>query len=212
MNKSDKMKKILTIVAVVCTYTVAFSQEMDEKTKTFSIGPTIGFGHAGVRNTEGIDLFKPSWNAGVILNYSTSENVGFAADILWSMEGSLNERRSDGVQTDLSLQYIRVPLKFAYFFGSFEDSFRPKVTIGPSMGFLIDAKSDTEGEGSAVDVRKSYQDFDLGVNATIGFNLKLAENIWLNTDFNYYTGFTAIHFADQYNSNYGVRVGVAFGL
>jgi len=207
------MKKLLTIVTVLFIYTAAFSQEMGEnnKTKTFSIGPSVGFGHAGVRNTEGIDLFKPSFSAGIILNYSTSEKVGFAADILWSMEGALVENRSNGIETDLSLQYIRVPLKFAYFFGEFEDNFRPKVTIGPSMGFLIDAQSDTEG-GSTVDVRKSYQDFDLGVNASIGFNLKMAENIWLNTDFNYYTGFTAIHFADQYNSNFGVRVGLAFGL
>ena len=206
------MKKIITIVAVLFTYTAAFSQEMAEnKTKTFSIGPSIGFGHAAVRNTVGMELFKPSWTAGVILNYSTSENVAFAADVLWSMEGSLVERRRDGVQTDLSLQYIRVPLKFAYFFGDVTDDFRPKVTIGPSMGFLIDAKSETEG-GSKADVRKSYQDFDLGGIASIGFNWKMAENIWLNTDLNYYTGFTAIHLANQYNTNYGLRVGLAFGL
>lgn len=206
------MKQILTIVVAFSTFSTAFSQgEPGEATKIFSIGPSVGFGHTGVRNTDGVDLFKPSWSAGVILNYSTSEHVGFAGDILWSMEGALVEDEDNGMETDLTLQYIRVPLKFAYFFGEFADDFRPKVTIGPSMGILIDAESDPE-EGDRTDVMSSYQNFDIGLNASVGFNWKLAENLWFNTDFNYYTGFTPIHFADQYNTNYGLRVGLAFGL
>lgn len=205
------MKKILTIAAAVFTLSAAFSQEDAGKgNKTFSIGPSVGFGHTGIRNTDGIDLFKPSWSAGVIINYSTTLHIGFAADILYSREGGLVERRSDGQQTDLTLQYIRVPLKFAYFFGEFEDNMRPKITIGPSIGFLMDADSDVEGVGSS-DVKSFYESFDLGVNASIGFNWKLATNIWLNTDLNYYTGFMPIRY-EQYNSNFGLKVGLAFGI
>nr|WP_294862305.1 porin family protein [uncultured Fluviicola sp.] len=203
------MKKILMIVAAVLTFATAFSQENPEK-KTFSIGPSIGFGHTGIRNTVGTDIFKPSWSAGVIFNYSSLKHVGFSADVLWSMEGARVE--SEGSEADLTLQYIRVPLKFAYYFGEFEDNFRPKVTVGPSMGFLISGVSDSDVEGgSNVNVKSFYNTFDIGLNASIGFNLKLATNIWLNTDFNYYTGFTAIR-NNQYNSNFGVKLGVAFGL
>ncbi len=204
------MKKILTIAAMVGIYTAAFSQG-GEDTKVFSIGPSVGYGHAAVRNTDGSDLFNPSWNAGVILNYSTSEHLGFAADVLWSMEGALVENEGTGMDTDLRLNYIRVPLKFVYFFGDFANDFRPKITIGPSMGFLLNAEIEPEN-GSAADVTSSYQVFDLGGNASIGFNWKLGDNVWLNTDLNYYTGFTPIHFADQYNTNLGLKVGVAFGL
>jgi outer membrane protein W len=204
------MKKILTIAAALFISSAAFSQEEPgAKTKTFSIGPSVGFGHTGIRNNPGTDLFKPSWSAGLIFNYSTSVHVGFAADLLWSMEGALAED-ANGRDNNLTLHYIRVPLKFAYFFGEFEDNFRPKLTVGPSMGFLLDADNYLEGTGTT-DVSSYYESFDIGLNASIGFNLKLAENIWLNTDFNYYTGFMAIR-ADQYNSNYGLKVGLAFGL
>jgi hypothetical protein len=205
------MKKILMIVAAVLTFAAAFAQENPEKkNKTLSIGPSVGFGHTGIRNTSGTDIFKPSWSAGVIFNYSSLKHVGFSADVLWSMEGGRVE--SAGSKADLTLQYIRIPLKFAYYFGAFEDNFRPKITVGPSMGFLIDAVSDSDAEGSSkVNVKSFYEKFDIGVNASIGFNLKLARNIWLNTDFNYYTGLTTIR-GNQYNSNFGVKVGVAFGL
>lgn len=205
------MKKILTIAAVIVTYTAAFSQDAPGKaTKTFSLGPVVGFGHTGIRNTAGIDIFKPSWSAGLIFNYSSMKHVGFTADVLWSMEGARVESAAD--EADLTLQYIRVPLKFAYYFGEFEDNFRPKITVGPSMGFLLDAVSDTDAEGgSKVDVASFYNKFDIGVNASLGFNWKMAENIWLNTDFNYYTGFMTIR-DNQYNSNFGVQLGVAFGI
>lgn len=205
------MKKILTITAVLLTSTAVFSQDAPGRTpQTLSIGPAVGFGHTGIRNTNGVDLFKPYVSGGFIVNYSTSEHIGFAADVLWSREGALVENRYSGVRTDLTLNYIRVPLKFVYFCGNFEDSFRPKITVGPSLGFLLDATDDAENLG-ITDVTASYEMFDIGVNASIGFNLKLAERLWLNTDFNYYTGFLPIR-VNQYNSNYGLRVGLAVGL
>src|SRR3990167_6084728 len=138
------MKKMLTIATVLLAFSAVFSQETPEKpTKVLSVGPSVGFGHTGIRNTDGTDLFKPSWSAGLIINYSTSEHVGFAADVLYSIEGALVEN-NDGEEIDLTLQYVRVPFKFAYFFGTFEDNLRPKVTVGPSLGFLIDAESDHE--------------------------------------------------------------------
>ncbi len=203
------MKKILIMAAVLLTSPTVFSQDAPEKTtKTLSIGPSVGFGHTGLRNTTGTDIFKPSWRAGIILNYSSRKHVGFAADVLWSMEGS--KVQDNGFEADLSMHYIRVPLKFAYYFGDFEDDFRPKITIGPSMGFLLKADGYVEGL-EAVDVTDNYEKFDIGVAASLGFNWKLATNIWLNTDFNYYTAFTSV-LDSQYNSNFGLQLGVAFGL
>jgi hypothetical protein len=203
------MKRILIIAAVLFTYYPAvFSQENPGRAKVFSIGPAVGFGHAGIRNTSGTDLFKPSVNAGVIFNYSTNQHIGFAGDVLWSSEGARIDR--DGIETDITLQYVRVPLKFAYFFGTFEDNFRPKLTIGPSMGFLLDADKEVEGIGTS-DVTASYKTFDIGLNGSAGFNLKLRPNVWLNTDLNYYHGLRAIRF-DERNSSLGLKVGLAFGL
>ncbi|WP_343631719.1 porin family protein [Fluviicola sp.] len=203
------MKKILIMAAAVLTSSALFSQEApQEKIKTISLGPAVGFGHTGIRNTAGTDIFKPAWKAGLIFNYSSRKHVGFAADVLWSQEGA--RVKDQGLQADVNFQYIRVPLKFAYYFGAFEDNFRPKITVGPSMGFLLHATSyvmDLE----KVDVTDNYEKFDVGVNASIGFNWKVATNMWLNTDFNYYTSFLPVY-GSQYNSNFGVQLGLAFGL
>jgi outer membrane protein W len=203
------MKKILIMTALLLINSAVFSQDAPAKPiKTLSLGPSVGFGHTGIRNTVGTDIFKPSWSAGLIFNYSSRKHVGFSADVLWSMEGARIE--TGGMEADLTLQYIRVPLKVVYYFGEFEDNFRPKVTLGPSMGFLLFADSDVENLEN-VEQTNLYNVFDIGLNASLGFNWKLATNIWLNTDFNYYTGFTTIRF-NQYNSNFGVKLGVAFGL
>ena len=90
------MKKILTIAAAVFAFSAVFAQDTPE-TRVLSIGPSVGFGHTGIRNTDPVDQFKPYWNAGIIINYSTSEHVGFAANVLWSREGALVERNSDSL-------------------------------------------------------------------------------------------------------------------
>lgn len=203
------MKKILIMAAVLLISPTVISQDAPEKTtKTLSLGPSLGFGHTGIRNTTGTDVFKPSWRAGIILNYSSRKHIGFAADVLWSMEGARVE--ASGIESEITMHYIRMPLKFAYYFGDFEDNFRPKITVGPSMGFLLKADGYAEGF-ETVDVTNNYEKFDIGVAASIGFNWKLAANIWLNTDFNYYTAFTEVR-SSQYNSNFGLQLGVAFGL
>jgi hypothetical protein len=206
--KSKNMKRILTIAAAVFACSAAFSQDDSGDEKTFSIGPSVGFGHSMVRNSAGTDLFKPSWSAGLIFNYSTTEHVAFAGDVLWSVEGS--RVQNNNRETDLTLQYIRVPLKFAYFFGGFEDRFRPKLTIGPSFGFLLDAVFDDEVVGKT-DVTSFYGAIDIGLNASAGFNLKVGGNMWLNADLNYYHGFMDIRI-DRYNTNLGLKLGLAFGI
>ncbi|MGV3611949.1 MAG: porin family protein [Fluviicola sp.] len=205
------MKKILTVAVAIMTFSTVFSQvEPGTPTSTFSIGPSMGFGHTGIRNTSGTDFFKANWSAGVIINYSNMKHTGFAAEVLWSLEGA--KVKNAIYETSLTMQYIRVPLRFAYYFGDIDNVFRPKITIGPSMGFLLDATSDSNAPGtSRSDVTTSYNRFDIGGMASVGFNLKLAQNIWLNTDFNYYTGFRPIR-TNQYNSNFGMRMGLAFGL
>lgn len=201
------MKKAIAIVASLLVINTAFSQ-VEERTSIFSIGPAVGFGHTGIRNFSGTDIFKDHWEAGLIMNYSQWEHFGLGADVLLSTEGARST--SDGRETDLTLQYVRVPIKFSYFFGDQDDAFRPKITVGPSMGFLTKADRDVEDVGTTT-VTSSYESFDFGLNAALGFNYKIGTNLWLNTDVGYYGGLTQIS-TNQYNRNIGLKVGLAFGL
>jgi len=216
------MKKLITTVALLTAVTATFAQEpgspaSERRERTISIGPVIGFGHTGLRNVGYDDVFKPNWNAGVTMNVSASENVGFSADVLYSVEGG-RWQMANGNEVNLHMYYLRVPLRFVYYFGDLANDFRPKVSIGPSLGFLIEDDLDLEitGDGERETVASNFdQDnngFDVGGTASLGFNYKLADRVWLNTDAYYYQGFLDVGDMNHYNANFGLRAGVAFGL
>lgn len=218
------MKKIITtVVLLVAAIATTHAQgpgpespESQKRAKTISLGPVVGFGHSGLQNVGYTDRFHPSINAGVTMNWSGMENIGFSADLLYSREGGSWDM-NNGNDVDLHLTYIRLPLKFAYFFGDVENAFRPKVTIGPSLGFLIDEDLDIEGDtGSPYGVRSNFNErnnsFDIGGQGSLGFNWRMMERVWLNVDAYYYQGLRDIGDLNNYNANFGLRAGVAFGL
>src|SRR4051812_2764672 len=114
------MKKMLTAVVVMLaassTLLAQESAASNEREKVISIGPVVGFGHSGVRNVGYDDIFKPSWNAGLTMNYSSWEHIGLSIDLFYSQEGG-RYQMNNGNEIDLTLSYVRLPIKFAYFFG-----------------------------------------------------------------------------------------------
>ncbi|MCF1715576.1 PorT family protein [Flavihumibacter sp. RY-1] len=183
-----------------------------------SLGGTAGFGHTWLSNSTN-SRYQPAGNLGLSLTYSTETNWGFGADLKWSIEGG--KTSTSNLTSTTRLDYVRVPLKLMYFFGERGNAFRPKLTVGPSVGFLIGGKNEattiagdtkTTVETKASDFAKSV---DLGVAASAGFNYRLVERTWLNVDLNYYHGLTDIMEAasiDQKNRNIGINVGVSFGI
>lgn len=222
------MKKILTTVAVVIAALQVTAQEgrpesavSQERRNTISIGPAVGFGHSYIQNVGEKASFKPSWNVGITANLSSTEHIGWSLDVLYSQEGGMYNNVPNRIggndDVNITLQYLRVPVKFAYFFGDLDNRFRPKFTIGPSMGFLIgnDFKVNGANAQPADDDARfntNYKNFDLGGQASVGFNYKIAEALWFNADAYYYQGFLDINNRNEYNSNFGLRIGLAVGL
>lgn len=101
------------------------------------------------------------------------------------------------------LRYIEMPLKLTWIF--FRDSasvFRPKVSIGPSFGVLVNAKRHSEfeipewqtsSEPIIENVRKSYKPFDLGAVASIGFNWEVRYRRWVTFEAGYTYGLLDIN-------------------
>jgi hypothetical protein len=117
----------------------------------------------------------------------------------------------------MNANYVRVPLKAIYFFGKSGDVVRPKISAGPTFGFLTDASSATTDEGVKVktDITDNIKGFDFGVNAAAGLNFRLAQRTWLNTELAYNQGLTDItksNNSTQHNGNVGVNVGLLVGL
>ena len=180
-----------------------------------SIGPTVGIGHSWLNSnvtTGDKNLFFPTYNAGVKLVYSIESNWGVSADVKFSSEGG--SRGVDGNNKTVDrLNYLRIPIQGIYFFGKYGDKIRPKISIGPSFGFLVGGKEKIYSNGKMVQEFQNENNFnklDIGLNAAVGANIRICKSTWLNTDLTYYHGLTDI---SKGASNLKLRgIGINVGL
>lgn len=194
------MKRIIIIPVALLLSVAAFAQQPVRK--AISIGPVIGFGHAWmspVANSE----YNPGMSAGLFGIYAPNEHWGLGMDVRYSIEGSKKDIPEVGF-VNQKYQYLRVPVRAMYFFGKWGDDFRPKVTLGPSMGFLL------AHDGP---VYTTESKFDFGVAATGGFNYRIYRGTWLNADLGYYHGFTdAIMHTSNREMHRNLMLNIGVGL
>jgi hypothetical protein len=184
-----------------------------------SLGINAGFGHSWIKNYSDIK-FKPHGNFGLSYIHSTEKNFGFGADLKYSIEGGKSE--SGSLITTTDLDYIRVPLKVMYFFGKYGQRVRPKIAVGPSLGFLVSGETTVENVAnntSAVTQDKSYfNGFDIGITGAVGLNYRLVKNTWFTADVNYYNSFRDIREQNSgntprlSNNNIALNIGVNWGI
>mgnify|MGYP003862918121 CR=1 FL=1 len=185
-----------------------------QMTKNFSIGPRVGVNFAKFTDTDNSES-KPGLVAGLTSTYSINTNTGITFDALYSGEGVQSEA-DPKIKTDLD--YLRLMLAFNYFFRDQEDNFRPKIYVGPTLGFLLSAENKVEDSESEVDVKDAYKNVDLGLAVGLGFNYRLGGETWLNVDGRFQPGLSDLRENKPSNSNairnqnFQFSVGLAFGL
>lgn len=192
------MKKL--VLAVIISSSFCFAVNAQSK---FSIGPSAGFGHTWVSNTNNTQ-FKLAANAGLSLVYSATQHFGIGLDAKYSYEGV-----KTGSANALDLNYFRFPLKAIYFFNDYGNALRPKIFAGPSFGFLSSAKA------NGADVKNQFNSSDIGITGGVGLNYRLAQKTWFNADISYLNGLSNITknaSSKNYNRNLQLNVGVNFGL
>jgi hypothetical protein len=185
-------------------FMLLFSLSVFAQKSYISVGPRVGVNFA---NTVGDGIETDGATglvAGITSTISIREKTGLTIEALYSQEGS------EGLlDTDNSLDYLRVPLFFNYFFRDLGETFRPKVYLGVAPGILLEADGNKD----------AYNTFDLGIGGGIGFNYQIAERTWINTDVRYLRGLTGIIDDDSliggqdiYNQNIQLSLGVAWGI
>jgi outer membrane protein W len=214
-TNTRNMKKIIAGVALLTVGKLSTAQNV-------SIGPVVGVSHAwitGVENT----TFKPSVNIGGTLVYSFVPHWGIGGDIRASFfEGVRTKTESGSTKqvTNINATYLRIPMKVYHFFGKYGDRVRPKIYVGPEVGFFLGGKTKTEttvgGNTSEVktDSKDGFKSFDFGFVAGGGINYRLKKNVWLNVDLVYNNGLIDISEGESYNANrnLGLSAGVTFPL
>ncbi|MBA3647986.1 MAG: PorT family protein [Chitinophagales bacterium] len=177
-----------------------------------SIGPTIGLHHSWVTVSLADDdkrIIFPRFDIGGSVVYSDKSHIGFGADVLYNQQGSGIKYNGDKFRFKTS--YLQIPLRIIYFLGEYGQNMRPKIFLGPTLGFLLSAKSE------GFDVKDQTKSFDAGLHVGAGLNFKVASGIWLNTDITYSQGFIDVtkdvagNSDNNLNGSVGINVGLLWG-
>jgi hypothetical protein len=198
------MKKCLLVFSLTILSVTLFAQN------NVSAGPVAGFGHTWINNVDGKARYKPSGSFGGQLYYSASEHIGIGAGLIYSIEGGEN-RISNSTYT-ARLNYLRLPIQAVYFFGLYGDGVRPKIALGPSVGFLLGGKQMLNNSESGVG--DDFKSVDIGLQMNAGLHIRLVSGVWLTTDIGYYNGLADISESGLKNKNRNINfnAGLLFGI
>ncbi len=195
------IKKVLFAMSLFLFGMGAANAQMGDQT---SIGPRVGVNFSNVSNVAGGSESLTGLAIGLTSTYSISEAAGITVDLLYSGEGY----KKDGAEHRLN--YLQIPILFDLFFGELGERFRPKVYAGLTPGFLLNAKVND------LEVEDFYNTFNISVAGGLGFNYRVGNRIWLNTDLRAFLGLNDIRqetTGDKYrNNNIQLSVGLAYGL
>lgn len=213
-----ELKKIMLSITLCASSIFANSQMLPAANKSyFSVGPVAGVGFNAVSNLHGYIKFVPSTLLGVGMIFARREHSGWGAQVAFSSEGY--DVKWNNTTANVTALYIRIPLRYYHFFGSYKNLIRPKLFLGPSFGFNISEKGTASSNNTdqlvAMNTGK-YNFFDAGIHGGAGLNIQLSHAVWLNLDAVYYQGLTdAINDAnDNYNTNQniGINAGLYIGV
>ncbi len=193
------MKKVICVLGVFCLFNLI------SQAQRVSIGPKVGVNFSTLTDVDEAES-RVGLQAGGFLVYSIVEHFGVSLDAVYSQQGA-NSKNSNN---EVHLDYIQIPLLANIFFNQYGDDFRPKISIGPSLGILTSAK------GTFVE-KDDFNSTDFGIVAGLGFNYKVGEKKWLNVDARYGMGASEVFKMDIpdndiKNSYFSLTVGLAFGV
>lgn len=199
--------KTTRIIVVLLLTTLALTTRLQAQVKDrVSIGPRAG---VNISNVTHVDQSQSISGAvfGITSTFSFNERTGLTVDALYSVEGYKAPFEK------YKLRYLHVPVYFDFFFGQLGQRFRPKLYAGVSPAFWM------SGTLNELDVNKPYYNkFILHATGGAGFNYRIANRIWLNTDARIFLGLDDIRDHDVQSGEaikpftYQFTVGLAYGL
>lgn len=198
------MKKVLftLFIAAVVSFTKGIAQE------NVSIGPIVGANFSKLAGNTIYNDWKTGATLGIFINYSGENRFGVNGQLLYSrMGGKSPNNASKG-----HLDYIQVPIMGTYYLNGRGNKLRPKVMLGPYIGFLVKATNESGVSINPQGTGQPYKGIDAGAAMGLGFNYSIGRKIWLNADLRYNLGLAQVMnvIADVHNRSWGINVGLSF--
>ena len=199
------MKKVLTLIAAAILCMSASAQ--------VQFGAKVGF---DLTNFWGSDVehgMKPSYQAGLVMEYKFNPNFAIAPEVVFASQGGkfkaldLNFFGLDVSKTvTYNTNYINIPVMFKYYVAP---AF--SIDFGPQVGFNVFNKAKVKGAKKSVDIKDMTQTVDFGLG--LGATYNLTENAFVQA--RYTLGLTKV-FKDEEvlgeNKAKNGNIQVAFGM
>ncbi|MBQ1737228.1 MAG: PorT family protein [Muribaculaceae bacterium] len=195
------MKKVLTLIAAAILCMSASAQ--------VQFGAKVGF---DLTNFWGSDVehgMKPSYQAGLVMEYKFNPNFAIAPEVVFASQGGkfkaldLNIFGLDVSKTvTYNTNYINIPVMFKYYVAP---AF--SIDFGPQLGINVYSKYSIEDVDKAVDIKDNTKDVDFGLG--LGGTYNLTENAFVQA--RYTMGMTKV-FDGDYNKEKNGNIQIAFGM
>ena len=195
------MKKVLTLIAAAILCMSASAQ--------VQFGAKVGF---DLTNFWGSDVehgMKPSYQAGLVMEYKFNPNFAIAPEVVFASQGGkfkaldLNIFGLDVSKTvTYNTNYINIPVMFKYYVAH---AF--SIDFGPQLGINVYSKYSIEDVDKAVDIKDNTKDVDFGLG--LGGTYNLTENAFVQA--RYTMGMTKV-FDGDYNKEKNGNIQIAFGM
>lgn len=198
------MKKTILILSAMLMSLGAMAQ--------VDFGVKAGF---DMTNFWGEDLphgMKPSYQAGLFMEYHFNDKVSIAPEVVFASQGGKFKAAKDFLGIDVSAlglkdvditfntNYVNVPIMFKYYA---TPNF--SIDLGPQVGFNVYSK--ISGEKQTKDVKDNTKTIDFGVG--LGATYHLTENVFIQG--RYTMGLTkAFDQGDMKNGNIQLALGYKF--
>ncbi|MCB9046803.1 MAG: PorT family protein [Chitinophagales bacterium] len=216
-------KQIIGIIAfsLVVSGTALAQDAMttkSQKSKYTSIGPVMGMGNSWVSNMT--NTLKPSAYLGMGILYSRYEHWGFGGLLIASHEGYSREayRYQNTYVNTIDPTYLRFTPRAYYFFGDYGNNVRPKIYAGPSLAYKVREDQYLQEPETFRELTytrptgEMFTNWDFGVNAGAGVNIKIARYMWLNLDADYYHGLINVTNENNKNRTLRANAGLMIGI
>ena len=160
------MRKIFALVATLLFINCSYGQ--------IRIGLKAG---GNLANLDDFDQTKMKLgvSAGPVLQVHLGQTFFAQTELLYSIKGAKAEQTQTGSDVSLNLNYITLPILFAY-----EAAPNFSLKLGPELGYLLSAKSSVDG--NSTDISKFYEDFDFGADLGMAYQFK---KLTLDLRYNY---------------------------
>lgn len=206
MKTHFHMKKYLLITVLLSAIsTASFAQD------NLSWGPMAGVSISNFRGDVSNTAWKTGFTGGLFINYSIVDRFGIGGQLLYTQLGA-KVKNSDA---ETRLNYVQVPILATFYLNGRGHAIRPKLFVGPHVGFLVAARDQNGNNLNADSNNKQFTGMDAGLTLGGGLNYRLNNRMWLNADVRYGLGLVDVVKNTNvavYNKNWGVNLGLSFPL